>query len=180
MSDGTSTSENGGGREPRELAHNSGSSSTSTAPAPRFGTPRLGSGALWVALDVRHRTVALDLLPPGTARRVSDGTSTSENGGGRESSLTTPAAQARPQHRLRGLGRPGSAPGPCGSHLTCGIAPSRPYVGRGTRCQTACQRARSAEAERARSRFRQFVHVHSTDPEAWDAQARLRGLVGRT
>ena len=49
VSDGTSTSENGGGRE--GPLNDSGSSSTSTAPAARFGTPRLGSGPLWGALD---------------------------------------------------------------------------------------------------------------------------------
>ena len=49
-------------RRPRGLAHDSGSSSTSTALMPRFGTPRLGSGALWVALiDARGIAPSLDL-----------------------------------------------------------------------------------------------------------------------
>ena len=71
-------------------------------------------------------------------------------------------------------------------HWHCSIrrvpscVPSLDLTSGGTPCQMARQRARTAEAERARSRLRQFKHVHSTGSEVWDAQAWLRGLVGRT
>ena len=79
-------------------AHDSGSSSTSTASVQRsFETPRLGSGALWEALDAPHRTVS---RPSVGRHAVSDDTSTSKNGGGQEGSLTAQAARARPQHRF--------------------------------------------------------------------------------
>ena len=49
-------------RKPRGPAHDSGSSSTSTASILRFGMPRLSSGALWGALDApSHRLSTLRL-----------------------------------------------------------------------------------------------------------------------
>ena len=67
------------------------------------------------------------------------------------------------EHRIRLLGLRGFA-----------------VVSTRTPCQMTRQRARTAEAERARSRLRQFIHVNSTGGQVRDAQARLRGLVGRT
>ena len=54
VSDDTSTTEHR--RRPRGPAHprDSGSSGTSTAPVPRFLTPRLGARALRLALDAPH------------------------------------------------------------------------------------------------------------------------------
>ena len=51
-------------------------------------------------------------------------------------------------------------------------------AGGGTPCQMTRQRARTAEAERARSRLRQLKHVHRAGSEVWDAQARLPGPCG--
>ena len=78
--------------------------------------------SLAVALDAPHCNVS---RPRVGRRAVSDDTSTTEHGGGREGPFTTQAAQARPQHQCQSLGRPGSAPEPCRvAHLTRRIATS--------------------------------------------------------